>query len=220
MEEREIINLWKSQEVKIEQSLSLNRRLLEEMIKQKAQNVLRKLRRFKIGGILAAVIYLMLLGIILSYAIFNYSPAANYFIISIGTIFLINVKALADYIKHLIWINNINFDGSITEVQNKLVRLTLSIYAHNRIVVLQFPFWTTFFLSNKWFPQSVGWGYITFQIIFTLSFTYLAYWLYKNQTPKNAHKKWVRILNNGSGGKSVTKALEFYKEIEEFGKTV
>jgi hypothetical protein len=62
----------------------------------------------------------------------------------------------------------------------------------------------------------VGWGYIAFQVILTASFTYMAYWLYKNQTIENANKKWVKTLINGSGGKSVMKALEFYKELEKF----
>ena len=98
----------------------------------------------------------------------------------------------------------------------RLTKLQLSIYQHSRIMTLQLPFWTTFMLSNKWFPQSVGWGYLVFQCILTGAFTYMAYWLYKNQTPANADKKWFRILITGSGGKSVMKAKEFYKEIEEY----
>ncbi len=126
------------------------------------------------------------------------------------------MKALFDYIKHLVWVNNIDYDGSITEIQEKLTNLQFSILKHNRFMVLQFPFWTTFYLSNTWFPHSVGWGYITFQFLFTASFTYLAYWLYKNQTLANANKKWVKILIESSGGKSVIKALSFYKELEKF----
>jgi len=66
------------------------------------------------------------------------------------------------------------------------------------------------------FPHSVGWGYIIFQILFTASFTYLAYWLYKNPTVENADKKWIKTLIAGSGGKPVMKALAFYKELETF----
>ena len=83
-------------------------------------------------------------------------------------------------------------------------------------MVLQFPFWTTLFLSNKWFPHAIGWGYIIFQLLLTGSFTYLAYWLYKNQTIENIDKKWLKNLLAGSGGKSVRKAMEFYKELETF----
>jgi len=62
----------------------------------------------------------------------------------------------------------------------------------------------------------VGWGGIAIQVLVTGLFTYLAYWLYKNLTVQNAHKKWVRMLINGSGEKRVMKVMEFYNEIEEF----
>ena len=220
MEETNFVLLWKEHYQKIDQALALNKQILKEVISQKAQSVLQSLSRFKARSIVVAIIYLILLGIVLFYAISHYSSAANYFIASMGAIFLINVKALYDYIKHLVWINNIDYDGSITGIQEKLTMLRLSIFKHSRIMVLQLPFWTTFQLSNKWFPQDVGWGYIAFQVILTASFTYLAYWLYKNQTVENADKKWVKTLINGSGSKSVTKALEFYKELEKFKQDI
>ena len=216
MEETNFVLLWKEQYEKIDESLAINKRLLTEIINQKAQSTLQSLIRFKARGIIAAVIYLILLGTALFFAIANYSSAANYFIISMAAIFLINVKALYDYIKHLVWINNINYNGSITQIQQKLVNLQLSVFQHTRFMFLQLPFWTTFTLSNKWFPQSVSWGYIVFQILFTGLFTYLAYFFYKNIRLQNVNKKWVRTLINGSGGKHVTKALEFYKELENF----
>jgi hypothetical protein len=216
MEETNFVLLWKEHYEKIDQSLAINRQLLKEVLTQKAESALQSLTRFKTRGIIAAFIYLILLGIILFYAISNYSSAANYFIISMGAIFLINVKALHDYIKHLIWTNNIDYSGSITEIQGKLTELQLSILRHSRFMVLQFPFWTTFYLSDKWFPNSVGWGYVGFQFLLTASFTYLAYWLYKNQTIENANKKWIKTFIEGSGGRSVIRAIKFYKEIENF----
>src|SRR5450631_261066 len=196
MEETNFVLLWKEHYEKIDQALAINKQILKEVIGQKAQSALQSLSRFKARGIAVVIIYLILLSIALFFAISHYSPAANYFIVSIGAIFLINVRALYDYIKHLAWVNNIDYDGSITEIQEKLTKLQLSIFKHSRIMVLQLPFWTTFQLSNKWFPQDVGWGYLAFQVILTASFTYLAYWLYKSQTIENANKKWVKTLIN------------------------
>ena len=218
MEETNFVLLWKEQYEKIDQSLAINKRILKETISQKAKSALRSLIRIKATGIVVAVIWLLLLGAALSFAILHYSSAANYFIVSIAAIFLINVKALYDYIKHLAWVNNINYDGSITEIQKKLARLQLSIFQHVRVMFLQLPFWTTFYLSDKWFPQDANWPYIIFQILFTALFTYIAFWLYKNISLANASKKWVQVLIQGAGGKSVSKALEFYKEIEEFNE--
>ena len=155
MEEQEIISLWKNQDVKLEQSLALNKKLLREILNQKAQSAMQSLARFKTRGIIAAVIYLIILGLALSVAIINYLSAANYFILSIGAIFLINLKALYDYIKHLVLVKGIDYNGEVMEIQSKLVKLKLSIFAHSRIIILQLPFWTAFCLSDKWFPQSV-----------------------------------------------------------------
>ncbi len=173
---------------------------------------------FKTTGIIAFVFYFLLLGYALFYAISNYSLASNHFIVSISAIALINIKGFADYIKHLVWTKNINYNGSVLEIQKRLSKLQLSIINHSKTMVLQFPFWTTFYLSDRWFPQDMGLSYIIFQIILTGSFIYFSYWLYKNHKPENLNKKWFRNLIAGSGGKFVEKALEFYKEMEEFEK--
>lgn len=218
MENIELINIWKEQNVIIEKALAINKRLLKESIDRKAESALKALAQLTTAGIIAFVFYLLLLGYALFYAISNYSSANNYFIVSVSAIALINLKGFADYIKHLVWTKNINYNGSVMEIQKQLSRLQLSIINHSKIMILQFPFFTTFYLSDRWFPQEVGLPYIIFQIIITGSFIYLTYWLYKVHKPENLNKKWFRNLMAGSGGKSVEKALEFYREMEEFEK--
>ena len=96
MGETNFVLLWKEQYEKIDQSLAINKQLLREIINQKASSALQSLIRLKSGGIVALVIYLILLGMVLFYAITHYSSAANYFIVSMAVIFLINVKTLYD----------------------------------------------------------------------------------------------------------------------------
>lgn len=215
-EETDFVLLWKEQYEKIDQSLVINKWLLKEIISQKAAASLQSLMRFKIRGIVAAIIYLFLLAALLTYAIYHYSSGANYFILSIGAIFLVNIKALYDYCKHLVWVSNIDYSGSITDIQEKLAVLQLSILRHCRLLVLQFPFWTTFYLSDNWFPHLASWGYIITQVALTIFFIWIAYYLYKNLTMENAEKKWVKALLEGSGGKSVIKAISLYRELQSF----
>jgi uncharacterized membrane protein len=216
MGETDFVLLWKEHYEKIDQSLHLNRKLLEYTISEKAEKTLRSLVRSKMMGMAAGVLYMLLLGIPLFFAVMHYRPAANYFIVSIGAIFLINIKAIYDYIRHLALINSINYDDSVVEIQQKLNRLQLSIARHVKIMFLQLPFWTTFFLSGSWFPSQVNIGYVILQIFVTLIFTIAAIFLYRNLTPKNMEKKWVRSILSGAGGKKVRKAIAFYKEIEAF----
>ncbi len=218
MENIELISIWKEQNAKIEKTLEINKRLLNETISLKVESSLKGLVRLTTTGIIAFVFYLLILGYALVYAISNYSSANNYFIISMTAIALINIKGFADYIKHLAWTKNINYDGSVMEIQKQLSKLQLSIINHSKIMILQLPFWTTFYLSDRWFPQDVGLPYIILQIFMTGSFIYFTFWLYTQHKPENLSKKWFRNMIAGSGGKSVEKALEFYKEMEEFEK--
>lgn len=218
MENIELISIWKEQNAKIEKVMAINQVLLRETINNKVKTTLQSLIRLKTAGIIAFVFYLLVLAYLLFYAFSNYSSAWNYFIVSFSVIALVNVKGFADYIKHLVWTNSINYNGSIMEIQQQLTRLQLSIINHSRFMILQLPFWTTFYLSNLWFPQEVGLGYILFQILITGSFVFITWWLYKQHKPESLNKKWFRNMIAGSGGKSVEKALEFYKEMEEFEK--
>ena len=218
MENIELINIWKEQNAKIKKTLVINKIILKETIGRKAESTLKGLVKLKTAGIVSFVFYLLILGYALFYAISNYSSASNYFIVSVSVIALINIKGFADYIKHLAWTKNINYDGSIMEIQKQLSKLQLSIIDHGKFMCLQFPFFTTFYLSDNWFPQDVGLTYIIFQTVLTGSFIYFSFWLYKNHKPANLNKKWFRNLIAGSGGKSVEKAIEFYREIEEFEK--
>ena len=216
MENTELISIWKQQNSKNEKTLAINELLLKEVINNKAKSSLKSLIKLKTAGIVAFVLYLLLLSYALVYALSNYSSAWNYFIVSISVITLVNIKGFADYIQHLLWTNIITYNGSVMEIQHQLSRIQLSIISHAKTMCLQFPFYTTWYLSNSWFPQEVGFGYIIFQIFLTGSFIYLSYWLYKNHKPENRDKKWFRNMLAGSGGKSVIKAMEFYKEMEDF----
>ena len=219
MEETNFVMLWKEHYEKIDQSLSINKKLLRELTNQKAESAMQSLVKLKQRGIIALTVYLLILGIVLFFSVADYKPEKAYFIFSVAAIFIVNIKALYDYIKHLVWAKKINYNGSVADIQLQLSKLQFSIINHARVMCLQFPFFTTFYLSNAWFPQEAGTGYIIFQGLLTGSFIYLSYWLYKNHTIKNLDKKWFRNMSVGSGGKSVLKAMDFYKELEDFKST-
>ena len=217
MENTDIFELWKNQTNRIEQSLSVNRQLLKEVINQKVRFTLQPLIALKSWGIVAFVLYILLLAKILFWAFAENSSGFDYFTISISAILLINIKGLIDYIRHLLLTKSINYDGSITEIQEKLIRLQLSIIQHSRTMWLQLPFFTTFYLSSDWFPRSASLVLIVIQILVTCLSVYGSVWLFKNQKVENLHKKWLKLLI-GSGGKYVINALTFYYELEEYKK--
>ena len=99
MENTELISIWKSQNAKIEKTLAINELLLKEVTNNKAKISLKSLIALKTVGIVAFILYILLLSYFLVYAISNYTSALNYFIVSISVITLVNIKGLADYIN-------------------------------------------------------------------------------------------------------------------------
>jgi len=216
MENIDFINIWKAQDSKIDQALAINKKLLKEIVDGKAQSALRSLKLLKSTLLFFGIIYLAVLGGLLFFALSNYSQAWNYFIVSISTIFVINLIAVIAYSKHLVWLSEVNYDGSIANIQQKLSELQLSIIQHTRIMYLQTPFFTTFYLSSNWFPQNSPLPYTVFQLVFTAAAIYSSYWVYKNMTIENIDHKIVKSLLSGSGRETVRKAMDFYEEVEEY----
>jgi len=80
------------------------------------------------------------------------------------------------------------------------------------------PFWSTFFVSNELLRKG-GREFLAIEIPIVLSLTIAAVVLYRNITVENLHtKKWITWWIRGTGIKSVTRAMEFMQEIEEFKK--
>ena len=216
MENIDFITIWKAQNTKIEQTLALNLKLLREIVDGKAKTAVRSLTMLKSTLLFFGVLYLFALVGLISFALSRYSTAWNYFIVSVAAIFAINLYAVITYIKHLVWLQEINYDGAVADIQQKLSELQLSIVNHTRIMYLQTPFFTTFYLSSNWFPQLTPWPYILSQLILTGAAIYSSWWVYRNMTPENMDNKLIKSLLNGSGRETVQKAMDFYKEVEEY----
>lgn len=216
MENIDFINIWKAQNTKIEQSLAINLKLLREIVDGKAKSAVHSLTILKSTLLFFGVLYLIALVGLISFAVTRYSPAWNYFIVSVAAILLINIYAVITYIKHLGWLSEINYDGPVADIQQKLSKLQLSIIQLTRIMYLQTPFFTTFYLSSNWFPHLSPWPYTLFQLVMTAAAVYSSWWVYKNMRLENMENKLVKSLLTGSGRETVQKAMDFYKEIEEY----
>jgi hypothetical protein len=216
MENIDFISIWKTQNTKIEQAIALNRKLLREIVDGKAKSAVRSLTILKSTLLFFGILYLIALVGLISFAVTRYSPAWNYFIVSVAAILLINIYAVITYIKHLVWLSEINYDKPVANIQQKLSQMQLSIIRLTRIMYLQTPFFTTFYLSSNWFPNLSPWPYTLFQFILTGATVYSSWWVFRNMTIENLDNKLIKGLLNGSGRETVQKAMDFYKEIEEY----
>ncbi len=216
MEDQELIGLWKRQETKIDQLMSLNTQLLKERTSEKMRKAFFGIKAEKVTGIIFGILYIFFLGTLLAIGLKATSFRLDFFHVSVGVIFLVNIKVFADYIKHLVMANQIEFDGSVTKIQKQLLDLQVSLIKTFRIVVIQIPFYTTFHLSVNWFPSQASEPWIVVQLLITGIFTVASIWIFVNFKPQNAHKKWVKWMISSSGGTQVERALEQLKELETF----
>lgn len=84
-----------------------------------------------------------------------------------------------------------------------------------RILFLQLPVWTTFYWNESMLENGNIFLYII-QAIVTLSFTYLAIWLFFNIKYENKDKKWFRLIFNGNDWSPVIKSMELLSQIDEY----
>jgi hypothetical protein len=179
---------------------------------QKAKSKLTSVAIIKVLGILLGLLWVWLLG---SLGFAAYIVGNIFFAVSAGIVMLISIIAIIVYIKHLVLIAQIKESDTITYTQRKLAELQTSTLKITRILFLQMPFYSTWFITPTLLANA-GTGWLTVQIVCTTALTFLSIWLYRNISFKNANKKWFRILFGNSEWTGVTKAIAFMKEIDDF----
>lgn len=209
----EFQQIWAAYDVKLERSLQLNLELLKEVQTQKARSVLNSLIAGRIVTVLIGALYLLLLG-----AAFWYIRSQPVMAVSFGAFIFCTVLAICEALREINVIRGISYADNIVDTQNRLAGIQSAIIRMLRISWVQLPFWSTFFISNELLRKG-GRGFLMIETPIFLVFVILTFILYKNITLENIEKKkWVRGLINGTGFKSISKAMEFMKEIEEFKK--
>lgn len=207
----EFIQLWKVYDAKLEHSLQLNLRLLKEVQSQKTRSILRTLTAGRVIGIVLGVLYEIVLCVACWYV--RSQPVMA---ISIGVFIVVTAIAMVAYLRELTLIGRIGYAENIVDTQEKLAGIQSSIIRALRISWIQLPFWATFFVNNELMRKG-GPVFWAVEIPLVLAFTVIAIILFRNLTPeKMERKRWVRKLVQGTGWKSVTRAIGFMQEIREF----
>jgi hypothetical protein len=221
MEDLELKKIWNQYDEQIAsskamnlQSWALHLHCVEMVQNQKAASKLGALARFKGWAVALGVLWILFLGML----VYGNRFSNPYFSFSVSAILFFTVYAVIVYIKHILLIKQIDYDGSVTAIQEKLARLETSTINSTRIMWLQMPFYTTFFWHSSWIHFN-EWQFWLTSFPITLGFTFLAIYLYQHITADNLHKKWVRaLLMSGPEYKSVLQAAGFLKEIAAFKK--
>ncbi|MGC4099898.1 hypothetical protein [Ferruginibacter sp.] len=211
MENISLTELWKAQNAKLERSLQLNLFLLNSLQKDKAKSKLDKLARFKSFAVVLGVIWGAFLGVL----IYGNQFSNLYFEVSVIIIFLFNLYACIAYIRQIHFIKKLDYSDSVLNTQKKLASLQVSTINTTGVLMLQLPFYTTWFYTHEQVLHDHRFQLISFTSTFI--FALIGIWLYRNIHSKNIHKKWLRsFMNVGPEYSSITEARDFLSEIEAF----
>ena len=216
MEEPELMNLWKSYDKKLEESLSLNRKNAEEITKMKVQSFVGAMKPWKIVTLLIGIGWVGLGSVIVTdLFLFAYAEVSKFFLFSASIQLLLTAIAIGVYVYQLILIQQVDSNEPVVKTQEHLAHLKSSTLWVARVLFLQLPVWTTFYLSESMFENGNVFFFII-QGVVTFSFAYVAFWLFFHIKPENKDKKWFRLIFDGQEWTPVLKSIALLHQIEDY----
>jgi len=216
MDEIELKKLWQTTNGKLEENIVLNREKSGDITKLKVHNFLSSMKPIKIFTLLIGALWVGIGAIALSgIYVYAFSEANKFFLFSATVQVLLTAIALIIYIYQLITIYQVDITEPILKTQNKLANLKISTLWVTRILFLQLPVWTAFYW-NASMLENGNWLLWIFQGMVTLSFSFVAIWLFFNIKYENKDKKWFQLIFNGKEWTPLMKAMKLSEQIEEY----
>lgn len=216
MEDSKLINLWNSYDEKFNDSYLLIQKNVQDISQMKVKSFLSSMKPIKFFTILVGIIWVGIVGtVVISLFVFAYSKVSLFFLYSATIQVLLTAIAIIVYLHQLILIYQVDITKPIIKTQETLARLKTSTLWVTRLLLLQLPLWTTFYLSEGMFID----GNILFlivQVIVTISFSYFALWLFFNIRYENRNKKWFKLIFNGQEWTPLLKSMELLEQINDY----
>lgn len=210
MQEKELIQIWKTYQQKLDASLKMNKKCLQEIQLMKASSALNPVRRTRWTGIIFGILWLSFIGFLIYHSL-SWSKIA--FVISAVIHFLVSAYAIIVYIEHLILLNQFDNSNSIIEAQQKLVLLSTSNLRILGILLLQLPVFSTWIMNREWMESSpeTFWG---IQVPVVLIQACIGWWAFRNLHYRNHEKKWFRWFVSKGEFATIKKATTILKEAD------
>jgi hypothetical protein len=216
MNENEIKLLWQSTNAKLESSIAINKKNMEDITKMKAQNFLASMKPIKLFTLIAGILWAIPLSFfIVNLFIHAYDKVSLFFLYSALIQVSITTIAVAMYIHQIILINKIDFSEPVLNIQENLSQLKISTLNIARILFLQLPVWTTFYLSKSLFTNG-NLFLLALQSIVTLAFLFIAIWLFINIKYENRNKKWFQLIFTGKEWQPLLQSMALINDLQNF----
>ncbi len=216
MEDAAILSIWKSYSQQLEKSLELNRKNAIAITQLKLNSLLASMRPIKIFTVVVGICWVLFVDTL----VINLWHIANpFFLVSAIAQSLLTKLAIGIYLYQLVLIYQSDSTEPVLATQEKLARLQITTLWVPRLLFLQLPFWTMFYWNASMLVNGNMFLFVL-QGVVTLSFAFIAGWLFINITYANKNKKWFRLMFSGREWEPLLQSMALLEELKEYKKDV
>ncbi|MDP4810680.1 MAG: hypothetical protein NWR79_13585 [Saprospiraceae bacterium] len=215
MNDTDLKYLWQTGNEQIAISQKSDKTSLDKLTKRNVSHFLSSMKPIKIFTLLAGLLWVLGIGYVLIKLTINaYDQVSLYFLYSAYFQVMLTAVAVILYIIQLSTIYSIDFNKPVVILQKTLIKLKASTLNITKILILQLPFWTTFYWNESMFKNGTLPLFIL-QGAVTISFTYLSLWLFFHLKFENADKWWFKLLLQGKEWEPLITSINILNEMEE-----
>jgi hypothetical protein len=214
MKEQELLSLWNDQNLKLEEILNLNKKIVKDVTKEKLNKTIGSLRRPKLTALILGIPYTIFLYFI---AFVGYQAGGIFVLTGFGFIAIFMNILIIGYLYQLHLITQIKGTEDIITVQKQLAELRISSFNLTRITLFQLPFWSICWMSMDALKSS-PFLYGGVNLLVFLALSYLAYWLYRNLDSQNHHSKIYKFFFSGREWDPILKSSMILQQMQDYEK--
>ncbi len=217
MNDTDLKNLWQAGNEQIAISQKSDKTSLDKLTKRNVSHFLSSMKPIKIFTLLVGLLWVFGIGyLLIKLSINAYDQVSLYFLYSAYFQVMLTAMAVILYLFQLSTLYRIDFNKPVVILQKTLMKLKASTLNVTRILILQLPFWTTFYLNESMFKNGTLPLFIL-QGAVTISFTCLAIWLFFHLKYENADKWWFKLLLQGKEWEPLITSIGILNDMEEKG---
>ena len=215
MNDTDLKYLWQTGNEQIASSQKSDKTSLDKLTKRNVSHFLSSMKPIKIFTLLVGLLWVFSIGYVLIKLTINaYAQVSLYFLYSAYFQVMLTAMAVILYIIQLSTLYSIDFNKPVVILQKTLIKLKASTLNVTRILILQLPFWTTFYWNESMFKNGTLPLFIL-QGAVTISFTFLSLWLFFHLKFENADKWWFKLLLQGKEWEPIITSINILNEMEE-----
>ena len=215
MNDTDLKYLWQAGNNQIAISQKSDKTSLDNLTKRNVSHFLSSMKPIKIFTLLVGLLWVFSIGYVLIKLTINaYDQVSLYFLYSAYFQVMLTAMAVILYIIQLSTLYSIDFNKPVVILQKTLINLKASTLNVIKILILQLPFWTTFYWNESMFKNGTLPLFIL-QGAVTISFTCLAIWLFFNLKYENADKWWFKLLLQGKEWEPIITSIDILNDMEE-----